>query len=42
MTKAELVAAIADGANLNKTQAAAALQSFAAALDRDADEWQRL
>jgi DNA-binding protein HU-beta len=28
MTKAELVAAIADGAGLNKTQAAAALQSF--------------
>lgn len=28
MTKAELVAAIADGAGLNKTQAGAALQAF--------------
>ncbi|MFN3858369.1 MAG: HU family DNA-binding protein [Caulobacter sp.] len=28
MTKAELVAAIADGAGLNKTQASAALQAF--------------
>jgi DNA-binding protein HU-beta len=32
MTKAELVAAIADGAGLTKTQAAAALEAFTAAV----------
>lgn len=32
MTKAELVAAIADGSGLTKTQAAAALEAFTAAV----------